>query len=476
MLQFISTVILCGVLCSTFIDFGANDCFFLLFPFVVSLEIAGILAFILSMMKENSFRITLSDGLITCGALYYLIRYDYQLHLADWKVIYVALLLLLWYIARIIFSSLKVSKKIVSIGIIGIGCLLTIWGLLQLYGFCHSNHFLYRITGPFFNPGPYSGYLAMLLPVCLHYLLLVRGWQRYCWWGAFALMLCIIPAAMSRSAWVAIVVSLLWVLGMHKDWWTVFRNYARRMPYKTAGYMVSVCILATLFCVLLFHLKADSVRGRIFIWKNTCTAIAKRPFIGYGPGSFQMVYGKVQATYFANEGTPDEKRVAGYAEYAFNEYLQLLVEGGGILLLLVLWFGIRVFRQGFDYRQYGFCGAILSLAIFALFSYPLQILPLGMVWIVFSAACMSKEELACMSGEKQERRIGDKRNLFALGLSVLLCGGAGIGIYKLHNLDELGEQWHKANALFYSRVYDAASMGYERLYSRLNYHPEFLKN
>ena len=107
MLQFISTVILCGVLCSTFIDFGANDCFFLLFPFVVSLEIAGILAFILSMMKENSFRITLSDGLITCGALYYLIRYDYQLHLADWKVIYVALLLLLWYIARIIFSSLK---------------------------------------------------------------------------------------------------------------------------------------------------------------------------------------------------------------------------------------------------------------------------------------------------------------------------------------------------------------------------------
>lgn len=477
MLQFISTVILCGVLCSTFIDFGANDCFFLLFPFVVSLEIAGGLAFILSMMKGNTFRLTLPDGLITGGGLYYLIRYDYQLHLADWKVIYATLLLLLWYITRIVFSSPKVSKKMVSVGIVGIGCLLTIWGLLQLYGFCHSNHFLYRITGPFFNPGPYSGYLAILLPVCLHHLLLAEGWQRYCWWGTFALMLCIIPATMSRSAWLAIAVSLLWVLGMHKDWWTVFRNYARRMLYKTVGYVALVCILVTLFGVLLFYLKADSVRGRVFIWKNTCTAIAERPFIGYGPGSFQMVYGNAQAGYFeTNKGTENEKRVAGYAEYAFNEYLQFLVEGGGVLLLLVLCFGIAVFRQGIIYKRYGFCGAILSLAIFAFSSYPLQILPFGMAGIVFAAACVSKNELACMSEEKQERRIGDKRNLLAWGLSVLLCGGAGIGIYKLRNLDELGEQWHKANVLLHSQVYDAASVGYEHLYSRLSYHPEFLMN
>ena len=105
MLRLISTIILCGVLCSTFIDYGANDCFFLLFPFAVSVGIAGLLAFALSVMKENSFRFTLSDGLITAGVTYYLIRYDYQLHLADWKVIYAALLLLLWYIARFIFSS-----------------------------------------------------------------------------------------------------------------------------------------------------------------------------------------------------------------------------------------------------------------------------------------------------------------------------------------------------------------------------------
>ncbi len=467
MLRLISTIILCGVLCSTFIDYGANDCFFLLFPFAVSVGIAGLLAFALSVMKENSFRFTLSDGLITAGVTYYLIRYDYQLHLADWKVIYAALLLLLWYIARIIFSSPQVSKKMVSVGIVGIGCLLAGWGLLQLYGFCHSNHFLYRITGPFFNPGPYSGYLSMLLPVCLHCLLLAKGWQRYCWWGAFALMLCIIPAAMSRSAWLAMVVSLLWVLSIHKGWGGMFRDCARQTPRKAAGYTASVCILVALTCVLLFHLKADSARGRLFIWKNTCTAIAERPFIGYGPGSFQVVYGKAQTAYFAvGNGTVEEKRVAGYAEYAFNEYLQSLLEGGGILLLLILWFGISVFRQGLTYKRYGFCGALFSLAVFAFSSYPLQILPFGIAGVVFSAACMSKEEKGVQTGAK--------RNLLALILSVVLCGGVGAGICKLCNLDELGERWYNANTLFYSQIYDAASKGYECLYSRLNYHSDFL--
>ena len=56
----------------------------------------------------------------------------------------------------------------------------------------------------------------------------------------------------------------------------------------------------------------------------------------------------------------------------------------------------------------------------------------------------------------------------------MLCGGVGAGICKLRNLDELGERWYNANTLFYSQIYDAASKGYECLYSRLNYHPDFL--
>ena len=41
-------------------------------------------------------------------------------------------------------------------------------GFRQLYGFSVSNHSLYALTGSFYNPGPYMGYLAMLLPVCVY--------------------------------------------------------------------------------------------------------------------------------------------------------------------------------------------------------------------------------------------------------------------------------------------------------------------
>ena len=464
----VSAIILCIVLCSTFIRYGANDCYFLLFPFAVSLGGAGLLALVLSLLRGNiSFRFTLADGLITMGVVYYLLRYDYGLHLADWKVIYAALLLLLWYIARVVFSSAWVHERIIMIGFVGIGCVLTGWGLLQLYGFYSSNHFLYRITGPFFNPGPYSGYLAMLLPVCLHQLLSSKGWQRYCWIGAFVLMFSIIPAAMSRSAWLAVLAGLLCVLALHQEWFTACRAFARKSPRKAGVCVVAACILVALSGILLFQLKADSARGRLLIWKNSYTAIAEKPLMGYGPGSFQMVYGKAQAAYFAaGNGTPQEKRVAGYAEFAFNEYLQFGVEGGAILLLFVFAFLIYILNKGVKNGQYGFCGGIVAFAVFSFSSYPLQILPFGMAVIIFSAACVPKDK-GCQT---------KPWNFVAIILSACMCGGSAMSIYKLRGLDELGGQWYDANSLYYSQIYDAASHSYERICPRLNYHRDFLLN
>ena len=43
-----------------------------------------------------------------------------------------------------------------------------VWGIRQVYGFTYSNHSLYALTGSFYNPGPYSGYLAMIFPICLY--------------------------------------------------------------------------------------------------------------------------------------------------------------------------------------------------------------------------------------------------------------------------------------------------------------------
>ena len=81
------------------------------------------------------------------------------------------------------------------------------------------NHSLYALTGSFYNPGPYSGYLAMIFPICLYeWLKRKEGKKTIPYYVALAVMLlilCVLPAGMSRSAWIAAAVSSIYVCGIH---------------------------------------------------------------------------------------------------------------------------------------------------------------------------------------------------------------------------------------------------------------------
>lgn len=99
-------LLLCFALCSTFVRYGANDSYFLLFPLSVGTAAVSLSALLLSFKREHGcFRFTWADGLLVFAAVWYAVRYDYTLHLADWKVIYAALLLCLWFAARVIFAA-----------------------------------------------------------------------------------------------------------------------------------------------------------------------------------------------------------------------------------------------------------------------------------------------------------------------------------------------------------------------------------
>ncbi|HYX06371.1 MAG TPA: hypothetical protein VE912_06515, partial [Bacteroidales bacterium] len=47
------------------------------------------------------------------------------------------------------------------------GLVQAVYGNLQLWGYYPSHHGLYKLTGSFFNPGPYAGYLASVFPAAL---------------------------------------------------------------------------------------------------------------------------------------------------------------------------------------------------------------------------------------------------------------------------------------------------------------------
>lgn len=355
--------------------------------------------------------------------------------------------------------------SIVTWVLISLGGIEAIWGLRQIYGLAVSNHSLYALTGSFYNPGPYSGYLAMIFPLCLYEWLNLREKMERTWieqgeyymaLGVMLLILCVLPAGMSRSAWIAAVISGVWVYGMHASWGSKLKEVRRRYKRKAGLACVVGGVIIIVIGYALFQLKATSANGRLFMWKVSALAIAESPVIGHGTGNFVSAYGRAQEDYFANgEYSETEELVAGSPEYAFNEYLQVAVEYGIPFLLIVLliiafclWTGIREGRIGL-------CGSVISVLVFAFSSYPMQIPGFAVTFYFLLAACV----------------IGHSRMilLFFVSLMVLL----GAYCWK-NNQYAACKDWHRGKMLYNIGAYRSAKEDYGKLYLELANRGAFL--
>lgn len=352
----------------------------------------------------------------------------------------------------------------VSWSLILLGAIEAIWGLRQLYGFSASRHFQYALTGSFFNPGPYAGYLAMVLPICLHQYMRIVCWKQADIFRRMGkvlaavvgfLILCVLPATMSRSAWLAVTIGCIWVAYMHRNrlkWDILWRRYKKH--YISWG--IGVVFILILGGIGMFLLKMDSALGRLFMWKITCQAIAKYPQ-GCDKG-FAFAYGEAQEEYFAQGNYAEwEERVAGSPEYAFNEYLELaLTEGIAICVMLLvitfgcLWIGIRSGR-------YGVCGAIIALLVFSSSSYPMHLPAFIIAYICLLLAC----------------GIGD---VIGKPLILYVCVMIWAGGYseKWQQEKEAYWVWENARNLYYSGAYASANEYYRGLYPLLKEKGRFL--
>ncbi|CDA83623.1 membrane protein [Bacteroides sp. CAG:754] len=353
---------------------------------------------------------------------------------------------------RLSFSS------IVTWVLIVLGGIEVVWGLRQIYGLAVSNHSLYALTGSFYNPGPYSGYLSMIFPLCLHEWLNLkerteRTWAEqgkyYVALGVMLLILCVLPAGMSRSAWIAAAISGTWVYGMHASWGSKLKEFGRKYVKR----VVLACIVGGSIVVMigyaLFQLKATSANGRLFMWKVSTLAIAESPVIGHGTGSFVSAYGRTQEDYFANgEYSETEELVAGSPEYAFNEYLQVAVEYGIPFLLVVsLVIGFCLWK-GSSEGRIGLCGSVISVLVFAFSSYPMQIPGFAVTFYFLLAACV----------------IGRSKIILLFFMSMMVLLGA---YYWKNNQYDACKDWHRGKMLYNIGAYQSAKEDYEKLYPEL---------
>ena len=360
--------------------------------FQLSLLVLAVVFFLFSLLKPCSiYTPKRADYWLFLFALTTLITYKWGLNPEPDKLIFGISLLIAWCLFRFLLVATKELPAIISVLFILVAVAQAVLGMMQLHGWALPNHAMFRLTGSFYNPGPFSGYLAMSLPMLLYYFLRSKSqWQSYVTALGILLILVVLPAGMSRTAWIASAVGCGWV------YWAVCVGWRRtkRLFINNKKKALTLSIVAMLLlgagAVGLYHLKSDSANGRLLLWKITAKAACHKPLVGVGVGGFSAAYAAEQAAYFSTaEATDAERHVAGAPEYAFNEYLQIAVEQGFVGLFYFISFLIVCLYAAIQNKRQGIAGALIALMVFSFASYPLQLPSFWIALILLSAIAVT---------------------------------------------------------------------------------------
>ena len=400
------------------------------------------------------------------------------------------LLVVLYFCFRLLFHTFErreVVRNVFCFFLALTGLAEAAWGLLQLYGYEHSQHYLFRLTGSFFNPGPYAGYLAVVFPLALAFACnrnatpKMRDRNRWPltfgfppvvisrvavkWISALACItiLSVLPAAMSRASWLAVVSGsvVVWLLRA-KAKNTCLRAWLIHPKGPVIACAIVTLAVATL--VGMYFLKKNSADGRVLIWKVSLQIAVEHPF-GVGLGNFPGAYADAQADRIAGGKAGEaEKYVAGNPEYGFNEYLQIAAESGWLSFLLFLGILLCAFRSMWKAGEGGQAGSLVALSLFAFFSYPFSVLPYLIVFTFLIAATAGGADI------RPCRRQPVVPCVIALLCFALACGC----LYRQYPVYLSCRQWTQSRIYYHSGEYGEAVRNYETLYPYLNDRIQYL--
>lgn len=364
--------------------------------------------------------------------------------------------------------TVRIVSESVQWVLMGFGAVEVLHGLGQIAGIYPSNHSLFVLTGTFYNPGPYSGYLAAVLPIALYRIMIFNGKkdrlsvvQYYLSMCVLLLICCVLPAGMSRAAWFASLLSCGYVV--LRVYHAKVKSFVSEHRYIVLG----VLILGLLFVSGAYFMKRDSADGRLLIGKITLRAIACNPWGEENGRTFSAIYGDAQERYFTDcEYSESEAWVAGTPDFAFNEYLQIAVEYGvwvSVLLVTVLLMLLKI--AGSRKHLAGMGGCLVSLMVFACFSYPLHIPAIVSVWLLAVMAL-------CGEGLVMIKR---KRYAVAVLLPVVVAGlTTSVNMHGMYSARTLAvREWMPVRVLYHSGAFKAAAEEYGKLYDKMSWHKDF---
>ncbi len=357
----------------------------------------------------------------------------------------------------------KIINAVIKWLLMLMGVTEAIHGIGQLFGLVESNHSLYVLTGSFYNPGPYMGFLAMVFPICLYEYIRTETARRYAFLALCLIVFFLLPVGMSRSAWVAVIVGSVYVLYVQykKTLWVCMHRHSGKMIVMSvmAVSLLSVTIIGA------YSLKKDSVHGRLLIWKTALVAICDKPWTGYGWDRVAGVYGEAQENYFAKgDYTKKDERVAGSPKYMFNEYIQVAMAWGLPSLFFLLGAIAYLMYMGHLHGTYGLCGALISFGTFSFSSYPLQfpIFILSLMLLV----------IGCGTNGLLERKGRYVVLSMLLLLSIILVNfGTCYNLLRRHVSEK---EWERYRVSYYSGDYEQVVNCYSKHLDEMKHSDRFL--
>lgn len=450
------------------------------FWFYLSIGLASIATLVSFIINRKKITFSIIDLFVLIFCVSGLAVTFYHNNTISNKFILLLLVSVLYFYFRIFLVQYKWSIFILTIFFIFTGLVEAIWGLKQLYDFSPSQHSLFKTTGSFFNPGSYAGYLAMVIPLALYYVLndyrILKNKFRciyipfYLRWSisliSFFSILLVLPATMSRASWLGAIIgcSIAGLLYLLKN--KRLKAYVKRFRKKIIFILLGVITLSIIGLIGIYHLKKDSADGRTLIWRTSLQVIKEYPF-GVGLGNFPGVYGEKQAEYFmTDQSSEQDQLVAGNPEYAFNEYLQICVELGIIPFLIFIYIIIYTIYTAFKRKKYAPMGGFIALLVFASMSYPFSVLPFLISFIFLIALCISDKQ--------QKINYSSRRFLLAGAFMAFLFSVTSYTLYNRYPLYDAYKKWSKSKILYNVNIYKDVNEEYVKIYPYLKHEIRFL--
>lgn len=256
------------------------------------------------------------------------------------------------------------------------------------------------LGGPFVNRNHFAGYMEMLIPIPIALALsrAVGGEARMFFGFAAAIMGIAEVAALSRGGMVSLAAGVLFLAAVSGKRKRDDAGRRKGSSLNSSPVPVMLVMLAAI-AVGVFWVGADfdvikriaddplttsAASDRKAIWSDTINMFTANPMLGVGLGVYETVY----PLYGRGNGTL-------LVQYAHNDYLQVLADGGLVGGAIGIWFiavTLRSVARGSKSHDgllrslsLGSAAGIFAILVHSLFDFNLQIPSNALLFLVLSA-------------------------------------------------------------------------------------------